>query len=620
MEKRGDQKNNQQPLKVIDHSPKNYHKPLIISLVTVIIIIILAFLALLSSQQFVGEAFKVVIPLETAASKQIALDPITAEADAGDPFTVTVKAHLEGDGPTKKNLQKFLNYEVTLSYNTFLTYNSGQNLLPGFSGSCIDDNGVITCSFLTDDPNKAYKSQSTPLLKLSFTTKDAGAVDSSDATISINSFNVQYDGSYGLSVFDPALFGSSTITIACTKQNFYQDKDGDTFFGTPTNICVHKAQPGIDSAVKDDCNDQDPFHWVTKDYYKDDDQDTFYTIAQSNVCAPSDPAYLEGKEDQDCNDNNLLINPTAEEVCDGVDNNCNQQTDENPNNDICDQGWKCGTCNPQAGHTCSDEDNLGTKQCYAECAEQCTKGGDQECGFHYVCDNHVLLECNKEGNEILDGEGRCDSLYKDEGKVCNYETGKCVLPDEVCGPGSNECTELLQESSPSCGDGISQDYENCMTCETDVGACEGGDVADPADDSDPNLDTDNDGIPDTIDPDNDNDGIPDSEEICLDGQGNNICDQDGDGIPDYSELDSDGDGINDNMDYCPGTDTQDGTFVFPTYINLNGCYIGDFAHLVGQLSTPGPDGCFDNIDYMLLVTPYKFWDDVGLPSCPSKLE
>ena len=51
------------------------------------------------------------------------------------------------------------------------------------------------------------------------------------------------------------------------------------------------------------------------------------------------------------------------------------------------------------------------------------------------------------------------------------------------------------------------------------------------------LDTDADGIPDTLDTDDDNDGIPDT----LEGTG----DTDGDGIPDSLDLDSDGDGIPD---------------------------------------------------------------------------
>ncbi|APD08011.1 dentin sialophosphoprotein [Flavobacteriaceae bacterium UJ101] len=57
-----------------------------------------------------------------------------------------------------------------------------------------------------------------------------------------------------------------------------------------------------------------------------------------------------------------------------------------------------------------------------------------------------------------------------------------------------------------------------------------------------NLDTDGDGIPDSVDLDDDNDGIPDSvEEKTAPSNG----DTDGDGIPDSLDLDSDNDGIPD---------------------------------------------------------------------------
>ena len=100
------------------------------------------------------------------------------------------------------------------------------------------------------------------------------------------------------------------------------------------------------------------------------------------------------------------------------------------------------------------------------------------------------------------------------------------------------------------------------------------------------------------------------------------------GQPDFWETDpnsqdTDGDGVNDNLDYCPGTDTQDGGFTLEEgRINVNGCYIGDFAHLGPEPffnSDPGPDGCFDNTDYGLLITPYEYWFNLGMDSCPSKL-
>jgi gliding motility-associated-like protein len=57
------------------------------------------------------------------------------------------------------------------------------------------------------------------------------------------------------------------------------------------------------------------------------------------------------------------------------------------------------------------------------------------------------------------------------------------------------------------------------------------------------LDTDGDGVPDYRDLDSDNDGIPDSIEKGPDGT--KPLDTDGDGVPDYRDLDSDNDGIPD---------------------------------------------------------------------------
>lgn len=74
-------------------------------------------------------------------------------------------------------------------------------------------------------------------------------------------------------------------------------------------------------------------------------------------------------------------------------------------------------------------------------------------------------------------------------------------------------------------------------------------------------DTDDDGIPDYLDPDDDNDGIPTADEGAPDR------DSDGDGIPDYldpvddggggEDVDSDGDGLTDEREAELGTDPND---------------------------------------------------------------
>ena len=67
------------------------------------------------------------------------------------------------------------------------------------------------------------------------------------------------------------------------------------------------------------------------------------------------------------------------------------------------------------------------------------------------------------------------------------------------------------------------------------------------------LDTDGDGVPDYLDLDADGDGIPDADEIGADPS--NPLDTDGDGTPDHLDLDSDGDGIADSLE---GTGDADG--------------------------------------------------------------
>jgi hypothetical protein len=73
------------------------------------------------------------------------------------------------------------------------------------------------------------------------------------------------------------------------------------------------------------------------------------------------------------------------------------------------------------------------------------------------------------------------------------------------------------------------------------------------------MDTDRDGIPDSLEggdeTDTDGDGIPDYQDFDSDGDGvpdeiETFADTDGDGIPNFKDSDSDGDGVPDGQDQC----------------------------------------------------------------------
>lgn len=84
------------------------------------------------------------------------------------------------------------------------------------------------------------------------------------------------------------------------------------------------------------------------------------------------------------------------------------------------------------------------------------------------------------------------------------------------------------------------------------------------------IDTDGDGVTDSVDLDDDNDGIPDS----VEGAG----DKDGDGIPNHLDVDSDNDGITDAIESNgnPANDlNHDGRFGSGAFVDVNGNGLAD---------------------------------------------
>lgn len=149
----------------------------------------------------------------------------------------------------------------------------------------------------------------------------------------------------------------------------------------------------------------DPKVLVAMDFDPDADQDG-YTVAQG-----------------DCNDNDQDINPDVEEFCDGIDNNCNSQTDENwaKVNQPCSkvqgicvtQGtWVCATdqksviCtapNPvMEAEKCDNQDN----DCDGLTDEDFKKGLAQDLGNPCTvglgaCQNQGQMVCTKDGKATV---------------------------------------------------------------------------------------------------------------------------------------------------------------------------------------------------------------------------
>ena len=130
-------------------------------------------------------------------------------------------------------------------------------------------------------------------------------------------------------------------------KNYYPDMDGDGFGATGStaqtacaavagkvtnngdcndmNAQVKPGAPEVCNAVDDNCNGAVDDGLTFVGYYADGDGDGVGAGAVQNSCTP-----VAGRvtSNNDCDDANPLVKPGATELCNGIDDNCNAQTDE----------------------------------------------------------------------------------------------------------------------------------------------------------------------------------------------------------------------------------------------------------------------------------------------------
>ncbi|MEA3360338.1 MAG: MopE-related protein [Thermodesulfobacteriota bacterium] len=118
------------------------------------------------------------------------------------------------------------------------------------------------------------------------------------------------------------------------KITYYMDSDGDGYGDPmfPTEACKAPAHCVTDNT---DCNDSDANEHPGQIWYKDADNDG-YSDATILICCPRPNGYKATSDltstSVDCDDANSSINPSVAEVCNGIDDNCDGQTDEGVKN------------------------------------------------------------------------------------------------------------------------------------------------------------------------------------------------------------------------------------------------------------------------------------------------
>lgn len=106
---------------------------------------------------------------------------------------------------------------------------------------------------------------------------------------------------------------------------WYADVDGDGL-GDASDTLRNCLQPAGFVSNQNDCNDANSSIGAATVYFADVDQDNYGNPQASQSSCTGAPAGFVAQAG-DCNDNNAAVNPAATEVCNGIDDNCDQQID-----------------------------------------------------------------------------------------------------------------------------------------------------------------------------------------------------------------------------------------------------------------------------------------------------
>ena len=161
------------------------------------------------------------------------------------------------------------------------------------------------------------------------------------------------DISYGLNIVKMQTCANPTM--------YYRDRDGDGY-GDPNKGVASCSDPGSKYVTNDqDCDDDDDLSYPMGDeicdgkdndcdglvddadpdiiydtFYRDEDNDGFGNANITTQACSAPVGYVDNN--LDCDDTNNMVNPNFPEICDGIDNDCDGDVDQN-DNDITSIEW-----------------------------------------------------------------------------------------------------------------------------------------------------------------------------------------------------------------------------------------------------------------------------------------
>ncbi|MEO1262504.1 MAG: MopE-related protein [Bacteroidota bacterium] len=485
------------------------------------------------------------------------------------------------------------------------------NVFPGATEVCngIDDNcdgqideGLLSTFYLDSDGDGFGNAA----MSLQDCSAPANYVTNSDDCDDSNP-NINPDETESCNGLDDNCDGNIDEGVQTT---YYLDSDGDGFGNAAMSILDCSA-PTNYVTNDQDCDDSDVNEFPGQVWYVDGDGDGVGDGTSQVSCERPMGLFLATElsaADGDCNDNDPTTFPGANEICDGIDNNCNGMTDENVvfqdyfldgDGDGFGAGTAVNDCvSPGTNYVLQSGDCNDSDPSVNPGADEACNGLDDNCNGQI--DEGVLSTFFLDSDG--DGFGDAASSLQDCSAPTNYVTNSddcndadpAVFPGatEVCDDVDNDCDGMIDEGLStlqyfidSDGDGFGTGMA-VLDCQspganyvTQAGDC---------DDSNPAIN-------------------PGASESCN-GLDDNCNGQIDEGVLSTFFLDSDGDGFGD-----AASSVQDCSAPANYVSNSDDCNDADPAVFPGATESCNgvDDNCDGQIDEGLTTTYYADSDMDG---------